>query len=148
MEFIIENYALPESGQVEIKIDRAFEIKVTAAQAQRKVDRWLLEFVSVIMGADPPTLVVGERAVWRVPAHISFPNVGHAGVVGTVEVDVETGDMLDNTEEKAEQFHKCGADIESGLPPYQPHALPPEYLEHLAQQNPPPMTMPQMVESI
>ena len=45
-------YIIPEEGQVELKVDRSFEIKVTAEQARRQADRWLLNEVSYMIGAE------------------------------------------------------------------------------------------------
>lgn len=127
MTVVIENYVAPEKGQVDINIQRSFEIKITAEEARRKVNRWLIEFVSIQMGADEPTLVLAERAVWRVPAHISFPQVGHAGIVGTVEVDVETGEMND-PEDKIVEMKRRGQEIARRLPPFKPIPVPPEFV--------------------
>jgi len=76
MTIILDNYTIPEKGKVELKA--SFEIKVSSEEARRKVNRWLLEFVSTQMGGESPTLIVGKRVVWRVPAYISFPHTGRA----------------------------------------------------------------------
>ena len=128
MTIILDPYAIPEQGPVELKVNRSFEIKVTAEEARRQVNRWLLGEVSYLIAADPPTLVVGEQVVWRVPAWIGFPGVGRAGVVGLVEVDVETGEMNNTPECKAE-IERCAKAIAAHLPPYRPRQeVPSEYL--------------------
>lgn len=45
------------------------------------------------MGGGEPTLVIGERTVWRVPVILTFPTDGPVGTVGTIEVDAETGEL-------------------------------------------------------
>ncbi len=128
MDIILENITLPEKGRVEIVLPRAFEIKVTAEEARRMVNRWLLNEVSYLMGAEPPTLVVGERVVWRVPAYISYPHVGKAGTVGAVDVDVETG-VMNNSPELIGKMHEHAKKIHAKLPPYEPkRETPAEYL--------------------
>ena len=72
MQVVFEELPLPESGAVELTVQRSFEIKVTAAEAQRKVNRWLSWEVSMLIMADPPTLHIGEQVVWRVPAWIGL----------------------------------------------------------------------------
>ena len=67
MDILLERYTLPKKGVFEIDLHQAIDIRVTAEEAQHQVNRWLLENVSYMMYADPPTLVIGERAVWRVP---------------------------------------------------------------------------------
>ncbi len=130
MAIILENLSLPEKGLVEVKVNVSFEIKVTAEEARRKVNRWLIDNVSLQMGGDPPTLVVGQRAVWRVPTYITFPHTGRFGVVGAVEVDVETGELLNLMESKTEIIRRLEEEVKPRLPPYQPGArhVPPEYL--------------------
>jgi len=49
MTIILDNYLIPEKGKVEL--NASFEIKVTSEEARRKVNRWLLEFVSTQMAA-------------------------------------------------------------------------------------------------
>jgi hypothetical protein len=112
---------------MEINVNLSFEIKVTAEEARRKVDTWLLNEVSYIIGADRPRLIVGEGVRWRVPAWISFPNAGRFEV-GTVDVDVETGEMIDLSGSKAE-IERCAQETASRLPPSIPKGqVRPEYL--------------------
>lgn len=134
MTIILDRYTLPEKGKVELKVDHSFEIKVTAEEARRQVDRWLLNEVSCLIGADPPTLVIGEQVVWRVSAWIGFPHTGRAGLVGTVEVDVSTGAMNNTPDCKAEIERRAEA-LAARQPPYQPKEAVPE--PYLAQNVPP-----------
>ena len=119
MTILLDGYTLPERGAVELNIQRSFEIKVTAEEARRKVNRWLLTEVSCMMGADFPTLVIGERVVWRVPAHFSTPQTGIVGIVGMIDIDVQTGKMENTTACKAAIEERAQA-LASRLPPYQP----------------------------
>jgi len=80
MTIILEQSTIPEIGTFEIH--KTVNIQVSAKQAQRKVDTWLLNEVSYMMGAEEPTLVIGERTVWRVPAYFSAPGAGRVGTVG------------------------------------------------------------------
>jgi hypothetical protein len=125
MTILLEPYIIPEKGKVELKVERSFEIKVTAEEAQRQVNRWLLNEVSYLIGADPPTLVVGEQVVWRVPAWIGFPHTGRAGVVGMVDVDVTTGAMNNTPECKAE-IERRAEELAARQPPYQSKSEVPE----------------------
>ncbi len=135
MDIILENITLPEKGRVEIALPRAFEIKVTAEGARRMVNRWLLNEVTIQMSAHKPTLVVMRtRAMWRVPVELSFPHTGPVGVVGTVDVDVETGETQDLTERKTALI--AGAmQLKPLVPPYEPKRETPA--EYLAKDVPP-----------
>ena len=128
MTIVLDSYIIPEKGMVELKVDRAFEIKVTAEEARRRVNRWLHDEVSMLMRALSPSLVVGEQIVWRVPASLGMPHLGQVGTVGTVDVDVTTGEMTNTSECKAE-LERCAKALANRLPPYQPRKkTPPEYV--------------------
>ncbi len=129
MTIILENLSLPEKGPVEIKVNVSFEIKVTAEEARRKVNRWLIDHVSILMGGLQPTLIwTGKQAVWRVPVHLTFPHTGSVGTVGEVEVEVEMGE-LQNLEARKAEIERCARELAARVPPYKPHDhVPPEYL--------------------
>lgn len=126
MTIVLENFTIPERGVLELDLKQSIEIKVTAEEARRKVNRWLMEYVSYMMHADPPTLVVdGHQAVWRVPAILTNSRVGDVGVAGTVDVDVHTGKM-DDSEERIKQITGCALEMVKDLPPYQQRQTVPE----------------------
>lgn len=125
MQIILEPYAIPERGTFQIQ--ETVTIQVTADEAKRQVDRWLLHEVNSQMGAEQPILVVGERSVWRVPVYWSAPHVGHVGIVGSVEVGVLSGEMDSSAQRKAE-FIQRAQELAAGLPPYQPREAPVAYL--------------------
>lgn len=125
MTIIIEPYEIPEKGVVELNVQRSFEIKITAEEARRQVRWWLRDEVSMFIDADPPTLVVSERIVWRAPAVFSVPDVGRVGVVGCIEVDVTTGEM-DMTPDLKAAIEDQAETLAQRLPPYQPKGPVPE----------------------
>ena len=43
---------------------------------------------------DTPTLVIAERAVWRVPVLLTSPSRGVIGTVGSVDVDAQSGELI------------------------------------------------------
>ncbi len=125
MTLILANYPLPEQGPVHVHL--SFEIVVTAKEAWRKVTRWLVMDVSIQMGTDPPTLVVGERSVWRFPVYIAFPGSGRVGTVGEVDVDAGTGELLDAPRRQTEMTHRAKK-LAENLPPFKVMEVSPEYL--------------------
>ncbi|MCP4427691.1 MAG: hypothetical protein GY803_24670 [Chloroflexi bacterium] len=102
MAIILNNYAIPEKGQVDIDFQLSFEIKYTAVQAKSSVNSWLLNEISYLIGADMPTLVLHQRPAWRVPAWLTLPGTKHKEFVGAVDVDVETGQIVDSANRKAQ----------------------------------------------
>ncbi len=128
MTILLEQYVLPEQGMVELDIHRTFEINVTAEQAHRQVNQWLFTEVSCMMGARTPKLVVGERIVWRVPAILTASHVGEVGVVGEIDVDVQTGTM-DITVGHIAELQALAIELGKKVPPYTARgSVPPAYL--------------------
>ena len=140
MSILLDTHEIPEKGKVQLKIDRSFEIKITAETARRTVNRWLLDEVSSLLGVDPPTLVVGEQVVWRVPVWMSFPHTGRAGIVGVVDVNVETGRMNNSPDCKTAIERQAQA-LAAKQPPYHLHEAPADYLAQNIPPSPPVYTL-------
>jgi hypothetical protein len=149
MTILLEHYTLPEQGTVELHIHRTFEIKVTAEQARRQVNRWLFMEVSCMMGARTPWLVVGERVVWRVPAVLTASHVGEVGVVGEIDVDVQTGAM-DITPERIHELQGKAIELGKKMPPYPgPREVPVEYLaKNYRPTHPKPAPDPALIQKV
>ncbi len=107
---MIEIEKLPTSGQVAINIQVTAAINVSAFSAQQKVTRLAASHVSTHMHAGQPKLVVHDRVVWRVPVIFSMAPHGDRGVVGEIDVDVETGatqlsqEMIEGMKQRAQDL--------------------------------------------
>ncbi len=103
----VENLA-PDAGQLSINIQLSATVKVTAFSARQKVTGFVTDEISTNMHGAEPTLIVGQRIYWRVPVILSMPPVGDRGEVGTIDVDVESGQLqitsglLEEIERRAE----------------------------------------------
>jgi hypothetical protein len=135
MTITFDDIVIPEKGTLEINVHRTIEINITAEQARKRVNFWLMDRVSYMMGAETPTLVAGERVVWRVPVYISFSQAGKAGNIGNVDVDVQTGEMNNSTELQA-QLEKCALELAEHQQPYQPRSVPKEFIPQNIPQAP------------
>lgn len=89
------------------------QARLTAAAAQRCVNRYLLDEVSYLMGTERPSIENGSRLIWRVPVVLANPGDGPLGQVGTVDVDAETGDLLVD-EHTAETLRQHGRTLAAG----------------------------------
>ncbi len=85
--------SLPKTGRLQVDIKVTADVNFTAVAARQKVNSFVLSEISYMMHAGSPELVVGERICWRVPVILSLATRGDVGEVGTIEVDVETGQM-------------------------------------------------------
>lgn len=121
MTIILDNLTLPEKGHVEMDVKLSFDIVITAEEAKKKADHWLMDQVSTQIGADKPALVVGERTIWRVVAYISFPHTGRFSDIGYVNVDATTGELLDLEKTKQAILDYLEKEVKHRVPPYKPH---------------------------
>ena len=110
---------------METNAQRSFELNISAEEARQQVSRWLRDEVSLLISADPPTLVVGERVVWRVPAVFRVPDLGRVGQVGSIDVDVSSG-TIRVTPELGRELEQKADELAERLPPYQPKGPVPE----------------------
>ena len=86
----------PQSGQLAIDVHLSATVNVTAFSARQKVTGFVADEISTNMHAGEPRLVVSERILWRVPVILSMLPSGDRGEVGTIDVDVETGQLVVN----------------------------------------------------
>jgi hypothetical protein len=106
MSVIIEKLA-PSTGHLTINIQLASIVNVTAFSALQKVTGFVADEISTNMHGVNPTLVVGEQIYWRVPIMLSMPPIGDLGVVGEIDVDVETGQLHITPELLVEIEHRA-----------------------------------------
>ena len=69
-------------------------VRVTAAAARRKVNRFVLDTISYLTGGGQPTLVETDRLVWRVPVVLTYPDQGVVGQAGFIDIDAESGELV------------------------------------------------------
>ncbi len=70
-------------------------VNITAFTARQKVSGYMGDRISHLMGGEEPTLVLTSgRLTWRVPVMLTLPSKGTVGVVGTMDVDARTGNLI------------------------------------------------------
>jgi hypothetical protein len=85
--------SLPKTGRLEVDIKVTADVNISAYAARQKVNGFVLSDISYMMHAGDPTLVLAKHICWRVPVILSLTSRGDVGKVGTIDVDVETGQM-------------------------------------------------------
>ena len=84
---IMLDMPVPETGHLSVRVHTDVQISISAAEAQRRVTRYVHGKISSQMHGGTPALILGQRVCWRVPVHLTFPSVGEAGIVGNMDVD-------------------------------------------------------------
>jgi len=104
----LPNMPLPAESTVEINIGVTQPLNVTLYSARQRVTQYVIHELSSQFGGDSPELTVGERIYWSVPVVFTLPGKGVVGRVGTLRVDVTTGELL--TDPSTEQEMLCHAE--------------------------------------
>jgi len=111
----LERLDLPDHQRVSLHILPP-RVRIPAVVARRKVNVFVCNEISCLMGGGTPELVGGERMVWRVPVLLTFPRYGTVGTVGAIDVDAETGDLLTTPSLIEEIIHNAEM-LAARLPP-------------------------------
>lgn len=95
MTVMLENIDLPKQGLLDINIQQQVNIHVTPNVAQQRVAVFVGNHIADLLHGDMPELVLGKHgSYWRVPVVLSSRSLGRIGVVGFIDVDVETGELI------------------------------------------------------
>lgn len=117
MTIVLERYPIPDKGPLKVSVEISAEIRVSADEARRKVNGWLLNNLSyLIVGERQPELVVGEKVLWRVAVNHTLPGFGAIGRIGTIDVDVESGEIQPVSPEQLEEMKRRAKTLAGGYP--------------------------------
>jgi hypothetical protein len=87
-----------DETQLRLDINLSVRLGITAKQAKRKLTRFFMDEVSLLIGPEAPSLVfTNENDIcWRFPVTLSMGQQGVVGQVGQVDVNAKTGELLLN----------------------------------------------------
>ncbi len=92
---MIETVKPPDKGEFRLELNLAADIRVSAEAARKSVSAFVGREIGDLLHGDQPNLVWGAEGVyWRVPVVLSSRSLGRIGVVGAVDVDVESGELM------------------------------------------------------
>jgi hypothetical protein len=90
---VLVDRPLPQIGRLDLNIRISAIVNLSAEDARRQVNRFVQREISYLMRGEWPSLVVADHVYWRVPIVLSFPSFGAIGNVGSIDVDVTTGEL-------------------------------------------------------
>jgi hypothetical protein len=89
---------LPEGSHVYVIVTNQ-ELMISEHVAQRKATRWLVEWVGNMLIAQKGRLVERDsRVVWRFGAFVTAQGHQPRGPIGYVDVDIQSGEVLADTQ--------------------------------------------------
>ena len=97
MEFALDDVTLTQlqGAEIDVTVHVKAKMNVTPFIARQKVNVLLLDKVGTGLLSGSPILMAGNgRLLWRVPILLSLPKVGQLGEVGSIDVDVQTAEIL------------------------------------------------------
>ena len=88
--------AVPSTDKADLQpISLHVQAEVLAAEVvRRRANVWLLKHIGNLLRAESPELVLGDRLVWRVEVTLISPSRGRVGLLGRLELDAITGEVL------------------------------------------------------
>ncbi len=98
---------IPQRGQIDLTIHVSATMNYSAEAARKIVGRFAANEISYLLRADTPSLLISEQVCWRVPLSLALPHHGEIGVVGSVDVAVETGEFQISPEQIQDIMHNA-----------------------------------------
>ena len=81
----------PEQGAMQVDVPRLVgEIHVSPVSAKRRAHGYLTCEVGLPFRPGEPTLIWGDRPIWRMPIYLYLRGYGQVGMFGTIDVDATT----------------------------------------------------------
>ena len=94
---------IPEQAEVSFKFEISAKANITPFVAKQSIDDFLLNSVGNLLCAGEPEFFVKEDGIfWKVPVHYTIPSRGTLGTVGSLLVDVQTGEIVRTIEDLEE----------------------------------------------
>lgn len=84
----------PTQAEVDYTIQVRFRFNITPFVAQQKVNAYLLLNVGQMLSAGEPTLLINQRAFWKVPIFVAFPALKRREYLGELVLDAESGSIV------------------------------------------------------
>ena len=94
MTVTLETITPPDTGMLSLDLRLTADIRITPDHARRSVSQFVGNHIADLLHGERPDLIIrADGAYWRVPVVLSSRSLGRIGVVGSLDVDVNSGDL-------------------------------------------------------
>jgi len=93
-KIILTGTGLMDNDQPNFEISVMATVNTSAKDARRQAIHWVVSEVGNMLTVGPPSLIIGQQTVWRLPVILTSSTIGTVGEVGIVDVDTKTGKVL------------------------------------------------------
>lgn len=111
MTITLENVTVPDPGPFEISVTLTGNIRLGPEAARHRVSVFVGNQIADLLYGEAPDLVLRENGFFgRVPVVLACRSKGRLGLVGKIDVPVETGELnitpqvISKIEQNAERF--------------------------------------------
>ncbi len=89
------NQTWPDDGPIHIQTPALEgDIHVSPDSARRRANGYLARYVAMAAEAGSPSLLWGRSPHWQMPIYLSLRGLGQVAILGTIEVDARTRDVV------------------------------------------------------
>jgi hypothetical protein len=104
---IVQERALIAEAESQGKLPVAAQGYVPAEYARRRANGYLTDHLSLHYSATGGAFVRLSRPVWQFAIRFRLPRLSSAGMMGTLDVDAQTGEPIPLAPEQLEQIRDC-----------------------------------------
>jgi hypothetical protein len=107
----------PENEPLQVKAHFDQEITISPVLARRKANGFLAGYVTMMVSAGQPTLILNEQPFWRVPAVLNLPYLGEVSTLGAIDIDAQTGKIIPPSAEQISRMQELAHAIAAYFAP-------------------------------
>lgn len=106
----------PAEGALHVDVQLTGDISISPEHVRRRVNGYLSREVALFAVADKPALVLGDHALWRVPVQLELRGLGAVGVIGSIDVDAVTGEVIPLTARQIQTMQERARNVAQHSP--------------------------------
>ena len=107
----------PKEGSLRVDARLQGEVSVSPDMARHRANGYFSREIALFLIAGEPELILGEQALWRVPAILRLRGFGEIAVVGSVSIDALSGEPNPLSSEQIHTIRERANDLANRLAP-------------------------------
>lgn len=89
-----QGLARPEDGAWRIEVPAmTLDVSIDPETARRRANGYLVTYVSMMLHALNPILILDDPPVWRLSLSLRLRDIGDVAILGTVDINAHTGEV-------------------------------------------------------
>ena len=97
-----------DEGEHHVHAQVDCRVNVSPVVAQRHARTFLAMNVTMMTSVGVPILIIGDQPVWRVPAYFTMPQLEDIALLGSIDIDATSGELVHlSPEQISEMQHRA-----------------------------------------